>query len=139
VGQVAFLLVAAFLMFNKVWSPQYSLWLLPLAALARPRWRSLLFWQATEAVVWVVTLLNLLGDDNKGIDTRWFFLGVGVRDLVVAVLMALVVREIWMPDRDVVRTSWPGTDDPAGGPLDGAPDRWTLRSAARPRRVLQRG
>jgi uncharacterized membrane protein len=127
VAQIAFLLVAAFLLLNKVWSPQYSLWLLPLAALARPRWRSLLFWQATEAVVWVVTLLNLLGDDNKGIDTRWFFLGVGVRDVVVVVLMALVVREIWMPDRDVVRTSWPGTDDPAGGPLDGAPDKWTLR------------
>jgi uncharacterized membrane protein len=140
VGQVAFLLVAAFLMFNKVWSPQYSLWLLPLAALARPRWRSLLFWQATEAVVWVVTLLNLLGDDNKGIDTRWFFLGVGVRDLVVAVLMALVVREIWMPDHDVVRTSWPGTDDPAGGPLDGAADRWTLRrNRARLHRAPQRG
>jgi uncharacterized membrane protein len=126
VAQVAFLLVAAFLLFNKVWSPQYSLWLLPLAALARPRWRSLLFWQATEAVVWVVTLLNLLGDDNKGIDTRWFFLGVGLRDVVVAVLMALVVREIWMPDHDVVRTSWPGTDDPAGGPLDGARDRFVL-------------
>jgi len=130
VAQIAFLLVAAFLLLNKVWSPQYSLWLLPLAALARPRWRSLLFWQATEAVVWVVTLLNLLGDDNKGIDTRWFFLGVGVRDVVVVVLMALVVREIWMPDRDVVRTSWPGTDDPAGGPLDGAADRWTLRRAS---------
>ena len=38
--------VAGFLLLNKVWSPQYSLWLLPLAVLARPRWRSLLLWQA---------------------------------------------------------------------------------------------
>ena len=42
VAQIAFLLVAGFLLLNKVWSPQFSLWLLPLAVLARPRWRSLL-------------------------------------------------------------------------------------------------
>jgi uncharacterized membrane protein len=36
---LAFLVVAAFLLTNKVWSPQYSLWLLPLIALALPRWR----------------------------------------------------------------------------------------------------
>ena len=29
--------------------------------------------------------------------------------------MALVVRDVLRPDGDVVRTSWPGTDDPAGG------------------------
>ena len=31
-AQLAFLVVAAFLLTNKVWSPQYSLWLVPLAA-----------------------------------------------------------------------------------------------------------
>ena len=51
VAQLAFLLVAGFLLVNKVWSPQYSLWLLPLAVLARPSWRSLLLWQATEALL----------------------------------------------------------------------------------------
>ncbi|MGE0216472.1 glycosyltransferase family 87 protein, partial [Mycolicibacterium sp.] len=34
VAQVAFLVVAAFLLTNKVWSPQFSLWLVPLAVLA---------------------------------------------------------------------------------------------------------
>ena len=34
VAQLAFLLVAGFLILNKVWSPQYSLWLVPLAVLA---------------------------------------------------------------------------------------------------------
>jgi hypothetical protein len=33
------------------------------------------------------------------------------------------VRDVWRPDGDVVRTSWPAVDDPAGGPLDGAADR----------------
>ncbi|WP_299959253.1 glycosyltransferase family 87 protein [uncultured Modestobacter sp.] len=124
--QLAFLLVAAFLLLNKVWSPQYSLWLLPLAVLARPRWRSLLLWQATEALVWATTLLYYLGADNRGIGVEWFYLSVVVRDVAVLVLMALVAREVWRPDADLVRRSWPGTDDPAGGMLDGAPDRWVL-------------
>jgi uncharacterized membrane protein len=128
--QVAFLMVAAFLLLNKVWSPQYSLWLLPLAVLARPGWRSLLAWQATEALVWALTMLHYLGTDNRGVDVKWFYIAVTLRDVAVVVLMALVVRTIWLPDTDRVRLSWPGTDDPAGGPLDGAPDVVTLRRFA---------
>jgi uncharacterized membrane protein len=127
--QLAFLLVAAFLLLNKVWSPQYSLWLLPLAVLARPRWRSLLLWQATEVLVWTMTMLYYLGADNRGVDVEWFYLAVGLRDVAVVVLMALVVREVWHPDTDLVRRSWPGTDDPAGGALDQAPDVIALRRA----------
>jgi uncharacterized membrane protein len=127
VAQVAFLLLAGFLLLNKVWSPQYSLWLLPLAVLARPKWRSLLLWQATEALVWVVTMLHYLGTANRGIEVEWFFLGVVVRDVAVLVLMVLVARDVLRPDGDVVRTSWPGVDDPAGGPLDRAQDRLALR------------
>jgi uncharacterized membrane protein len=122
VGQIAFLLVAAFLLLNKVYSPQYALWLLPLAVLARPRWRSLLTWQVTEAVVWGMTMLHYLGTDNRGIGVEWFFLAVLVRDAALVVLVVLVVREILRPDTDVVRTTWPGIDDPAGGVLDGARD-----------------
>jgi uncharacterized membrane protein len=129
VGQLAFLVVAGFLLVNKVWSPQYSLWLLPLAVLARPRWRSLLLWQASEALLWVPRLLWYLGTDNRGVKAEWFYLAVTIRDLAVVVLMGLVVRDILHPDGDLVRTSWPGTDDPAGGPLAGAPDRITLRSS----------
>jgi uncharacterized membrane protein len=131
VAQLAFLLVAGFLLLNKVWSPQYSLWLLPLAVLARPRWRSLLLWQATEALLWVPRMLWYLGTANKGVDVQWFFLAIGLRDIAVLVLVGLVVRDVLHPDEDVVRRSWPGTDDPAGGPLDGAPDRWVLRSLRR--------
>jgi uncharacterized membrane protein len=131
VAQLAFLLIAGFLLLNKVWSPQYSLWLLPLAVLARPRWRSLLIWQATEALLWVPRLLWYLGTDNRGVKVQWFFLAVTLRDVVVVVLMGLVVRDILHPDGDVVRTSWPGVDDPAGGPVDGAHDVLVVRSATR--------
>ena len=120
VAQVSFLLVAGFLELNKVWSPQYSLWLLPLAVLARPRWRSLLLWQLSEALVWMMTMLNYLGTANRGIGVQWFYASALLRDLVVLALMALVVRDVLQPDQDVVRTSWPGIDDPAGGVLDGA-------------------
>ena len=55
-AQLGFLVVAGFLLVNKVYSPQYALWLLPLAALARPRWRDQLIWQSGEvlyfAAVW---------------------------------------------------------------------------------------
>ena len=44
VAQLAFLVVAAFLLTNKVWSPQFSLWLVPLAVLALPHRRILLAW-----------------------------------------------------------------------------------------------
>jgi uncharacterized membrane protein len=127
VAQVAFLLVAGFLLLNKVYSPQYALWLLPLAVLARPRWRSLLLWQATEVLVWVVTMLHYLGTANRGIEVEDFFRGVLLRDAALLVLMALVVRDVLRPDGDVVRTSWPGVDDPAGGVLDRAPDRVVAR------------
>jgi uncharacterized membrane protein len=139
VAQLAFLLLAGFLLLNKVWSPQFSLWLLPLAVLARPRWRSLLLWQATEVLVWVVTMLHYLGTDNRGIEVEWFFLGVALRDVAVVVLMALVVRDVLRPDGDVVRTSWPGVDDPAGGPLDRAPDETVVRRPAPHRQVTSPG
>jgi len=122
--------VAGFLLLNKVWSPQYSLWLLPLAVLARPGWRSLLTWQATEAVVWGITMLHYLGTANRGVGVEWFYFAVSLRDVAVVVLMALVVRSIWLPDTDRVRLSWPGTDDPAGGVLDHAPDVVTARRPA---------
>ncbi|MCW2577791.1 MAG: conserved rane protein of unknown function [Modestobacter sp.] len=132
VPQLAFLLVAAFLLLNKVYSPQYALWLLPLAVLARPRWRALLLWQATEALVWVLTMLYYLGADNRGVDVEWFYFAVGLRDVALVVLMALVVRDVWDPDADLVRRSWPGTDDPAGGVLDQTPDRFSLSRRVRP-------
>jgi uncharacterized membrane protein len=128
-AQLSFLVVAAFLLTNKVWSPQYSLWLVPLAVLAVPRWRILLAWMAVDALVWAPRMAFYLGDDKKGLPIDWFLSFVILRDLAVIALCALVVYEIYHPARDLVRRGGDGTplDDPAGGVLDGAPDRLTLQ------------
>ncbi|APU24067.1 putative integral membrane protein [Actinoalloteichus sp. GBA129-24] len=132
VAQLAFLVVAVFLLTNKVWSPQYSLWLVPLAVLALPRWRPLLAWMALDALVWVPRMFFYLGEDNKGLPVEWFLGTVVLRDLAVIMLCVLVLRDVYRPEGDRVRSS--GEDDPAGGVLDGAPDvvRWNLTRRAEP-------
>jgi uncharacterized membrane protein len=123
-AQLAFLAVLAFLLTTKVWSPQYSLWLVPLLALARPRWRLAIVWQFTEIAVWFVTLTLLLGQDPAqsahGIGYGWLMLLIVARDVMLLALAGLIVRDIWHPELDVVRSG--GADDPGGGFFDGARD-----------------
>jgi uncharacterized membrane protein len=121
--QLLFLTVTGFLLVNKVHSPQYVLWLVPLAVLARPRWRPFLAWQASEAVLLLSRFYFFIGNDKpgQGIDIKWFFAAVLLRDALLVFYAALVVRDVLRPEHDVVRAD--GVDDPAGGVLDGAPDR----------------
>ncbi|WP_049799581.1 glycosyltransferase family 87 protein [Prescottella equi] len=125
VAQLCFLLVAGFLLTNKVWSPQYSLWLVPLAVLALPHRRILLAWMTIDALVWVPRMMYYLGVSNKGLPEEWFTGAVVVRDLAVVALCVLVLRQIYRPADDLVRFGF--IDDPAGGVLDqaeDAPPRW---------------
>jgi uncharacterized membrane protein len=126
VAQVAFLVIAAFLLTNKVWSPQFSLWLVPLAVLALPHRRILLAWMTIDALVWIPRMMYLYGEQNRGLPEQWFTATVLLRDVAVIALCALVIRQIYRPELDLVR--WRGrVDDPAGGVFDGAPDappRW---------------
>ena len=129
--QLAFLVVAAFLLVNKVYSPQYVLWLLPLAALARPRWRDQLIWQSAEVFYWLMIWLHIggmLAPAGEGEPDRVYWLAVAVRLAATLWLMGVVVRDIWLPWYDPVRSD-AVTDDPAGGVVDGADDygRWWPR------------
>jgi uncharacterized membrane protein len=128
VAQLAFLVVATFLLTNKVWSPQFSLWLVPLAVLALPHRRVLLTWMTIDALVWVPRMYFLYGDPNRGLPEQWFTTWVLVRDIAVVALCVLVVRQIYRPGEDLVR--WGGRiDDPAGGVFDracDAPPRWLV-------------
>lgn len=117
VGQIAFLLVAGFVMLNKIDSPQYALWIVPLAVLARPKWVSLLIWQVSEVVLGAANLYQLVALDHsqQGLSLGLYVWFIVARDVVLAVLMALVVREVIDPRHDIVRAD--GVDDPAGGVL----------------------
>ncbi|ORB16594.1 glycosyltransferase family 87 protein [Mycobacterium noviomagense] len=121
VAQLTFLVVAAFLLTNKVWSPQFSLWLVPLAVLALPHRRILLAWMTIDAVVWVPRMYYLYSVPNRGLPEQWFTAAVLLRDIAVVLLCVLVVRQIYRPGEDLVR--WHGrVDDPAGGVFDRADD-----------------
>ncbi len=130
IAQLAFLVVAAFLLVNKVWSPQFSLWLVPLAVLALPHRRVLMAWMTIDALVWVPRMFYLYGEQSKGLPEQWFTTTVLIRDLAVVGLIALVVRQIYRPAEDLVRDR-DSVDDPSGGVFDGAPDafpsRWPQR------------
>ncbi|MCZ3385600.1 MAG: glycosyltransferase 87 family protein [Actinomycetia bacterium] len=126
--QVAFLTVAAFVLSNKVYSPQFIVWLIPLAVLARPRWRDFLWWQAAEVVyffaVWWYIIWQV--SPERGLPETYYWAAIAVHIAATLAFAGLVVRDILRPDHDPVRSSL-GEDDPGGGVLDGAPDRFALR------------
>ncbi|WP_089154841.1 glycosyltransferase family 87 protein [Micromonospora sp. NBS 11-29] len=136
-AQLAFLVVAAFLIFSKVWSQQFVLWLLPLAVLARPRWGAFLAWQFAEVCYFAAFYGELLGTATSRpvFPEGVFVLASSLRLITVAVLCGFVIRDILRPEQDAVRQTY--DDDPDGGLLDGAPDapwyqRWRSRAVERP-------
>jgi uncharacterized membrane protein len=145
-GQLCFLMLAAFLMTNKVWSPQYVIWLVPLAVLARPRLWPYAVWQLAEIGyffgIWGYLIFVYRSGGNAvtgylGISTGWYFTLLAARFLTVALLAAHVVRDMLEPERDVVRAH--GVDDPAGGVLDQAEDWFRLRLSRGQVRISRAG
>jgi uncharacterized membrane protein len=135
--QLLFLATAAFLLTSKVWSPQYVVWLVPLVVLARPRLVAYAVWQIAEVAyfyaIWGYLITVVAGQHTSGAVSPWlYFAALLARFGTVLLLCVLVVRDVLRPDRDVVRADGE-TDDPAGGVLDGSPDRLVLalRQAAR--------
>lgn len=130
-AQLAFLIVAAFLLVNKVYSPQFVMWLIPLLVLARPRWRDFVIWQAAEVFHWVmvwmesakITSGGTFGGGSAGIEAG-YALGIALHMAAVIYLCVQIIRDIRHPERDLLRKD--GTDDPLGGVLDGLPDKFVL-------------
>jgi uncharacterized membrane protein len=130
--QLAFLTVAAFLLVNKVYSPQYVLWLVFLFPLARPRWRDFIIWTFFETLYFIAIWWHLEGLQRPDLaipnwpHTTATFLRMGALIWVCA----LIIRDIYQPECDPVRLD--GSDDPAGGVFDedehgplGLPRSWT--------------
>jgi uncharacterized membrane protein len=126
--QLAFLVVAAFVVTNKVYSPQFVVWLIPLAVLARPRWRDFLWWQAAEALYFFAVWWYIIwaAAPDKGLPDTYYWAAIGLHVVATATFAGLVVRDVLRPENDPVRSSL-AADDPGGGVLDRAPDRFVLR------------
>lgn len=127
-AQGVFLMVALFLMVNKVYSPQYVLWLLPLLVLARPRWLEWTVFSVAELIYFVAIWAHLDGvlASGAGGQERLYWLAVILRVGTQAWLCFRVGRDMFRPQLDVVRAG--GRDDPDGGILDEAPDApWVTR------------
>jgi uncharacterized membrane protein len=134
-AQLIFLTTAAFLISNKVWSPQYVVWLVPLVVLARPRWVGYAIWQIAEVgyfyAIWAYLIFVIDGIKMNGaIAPGLYFTAVMARFGTVCLLCALVAWECVRSERDVVRLG--DVDDPMGGVLDQAPDRRLIRRPLSP-------
>lgn len=128
-AQLAFLLVAALILTNKAYSPQYVVWLVPLLALARPRWRDFLVWQGVEGLHWAAVWMYLgqvtsAGSSQHNLDMPYYVLAVAAHMFAVAYLMARVAWDVIDPNYDPIRRHH--LDDPHGGPFSGAPDWFRL-------------
>jgi uncharacterized membrane protein len=108
---LAFPLVVSFLLTNKVYSPQYGLWLLPLFALALPDVRTFLAFSLADVAVFltrfwwfgwmggvdlpgpVASLLRTLGENDPAVSQKIFEWAVLVRAVVLVwCLVAWVLR-----------------------------------------------
>jgi uncharacterized membrane protein len=93
-GSVAFLVVAAFLITNKVYSPQFGLWLLPWFALTLPDLRLFVAFQVTDLAVFVTRFewFARFLDVGPGVPFGAFEVAVLARAAVLVACMVVWVR-----------------------------------------------
>lgn len=98
IEQLSLLIVAAFVLTNKVYSPQFVLWLVPLVILARPRVAQFLVWQVIEIFHWVsiFSWIHALiwSPEDLRFWTIFYVLAVALHMAAVVIICALVIRDV---------------------------------------------
>ena len=108
IAQVSFLILAAFVITNKVYSPQYVLWLVPLAVLARPNWRDFLIWQFGETIYFAAIWWFLAGygiDDGKTLTPQWYAAATFVHIAATLYFAIWIVFDISSRNDQSIRTA----------------------------------
>ncbi len=102
--QLAFLVLAAFVLSNKVYSPQFVIWLVPLVLLARPRVGEFVVWQLVEVLHWAAVFTWLAhfttGGDGLGPAEDVYFTTVALHTLAVGYLVVRVAVDVLRGRRD---------------------------------------
>lgn len=109
-ASVVFLVAAAFTLTAKGFAPQFGLWLIPLAVLARPRWRDFLIWQACEVAYFAAVWWFLAGyqiEGAKGLTPQWYTVATLVHIAGTVYFAIMVSRDLLHPDQDPVRATTP--------------------------------
>ncbi|MFC0582516.1 glycosyltransferase family 87 protein [Micrococcoides hystricis] len=107
-AQLMFLIVAAFILFNKVYSPQFVIWLVPLVALASPRWLDFIVWQLIEVAhfwaIWMLLARYSTQDwpDSHRMDESVYVFAVLAHVVMVLWLCYRVIADIRDPKQDPV-------------------------------------
>ena len=119
-AQLTFLVVAGFVLTNKVYSPQFVIWLIPLMALALPRWKDFWVWQTVEVLhffaVWMYLAKGASGSEPQhSMDDSVYVLAIVAHMVAVLWLCARVVVEMYAPRKDLVRQA-AASSVAAGGP-----------------------
>src|SRR5690606_31121329 len=84
--------------------------------LAIPHTRLLLTWMTLDALIWIPRMSLFLDAERRWLPDQWFTVAVVVRGLMVILLCAVVVWQIWHPGADLLRRGNDGRlyEEPAG-------------------------
>ena len=102
---LAFPLVVVFLLVNKVYSPQYGLWLVPLFALCVPSFRVFALFQVADVAVFLTRFRFFGGYVGQpwGWPASWFRIALLVRTAVLVLALVVWIRSTDQPLRLLAR------------------------------------